>query len=1126
MVHSADRNLLFGILALQMDFITRDALIAAMNAWVLKKDKPLGDLLEEQGALATADRALLEPLVRRHIDQHGGDPSRSLASLSSVDWIGGALEPVGKADTDVQQTLDKLSHRQSEPTDAAVITTSYHRTADPSSRRFQIVRFHARGGLGEVFVAQDAEVHREVALKQIQDRHSGDPESRSRFLLEAEITGGLEHPGVVPVYGLGHNDDGRPFYAMRFIRGDSLKEAIARFHQGELSGRRPGERILELQKLLRRFLDVCNAIAYAHSRGVLHRDIKPGNIMVGQYGETLVVDWGLAKVVGTRERSGEATLRPPSASGSSETLPGSAIGTPAYMSPEQAAGRLDQLGPASDVYSLGATLYCLLTGKAPIESSSLDLEAILERVQRGDFPRPRQVNAELPRALEAISVKAMALHPGDRYASPRALADDIERWLADEPVAAWLEPISIRTRRWMRRNRTMVAAVAAMVLVGLVALSIAYSRESAINARLAAANRQLQATNAELVEAKDRATKAKSISDQRLETTLQAIEDYYSGVSQEVLLNQKEFLRLRTRLLEKPRQFYERLAAELASVSPQDARGWALLARGRSNLGRILQLIGHHDAARKQYEAAVRLYHDLERARPNDPENLQALAACYKGLAIVLAFTGRDPEASQAIREAIELNSRLIQAQPERPLLLGELAGSYTVLAHVLHKAGSSAQAVEWVRKAIVIQAELASTYPNVRRYSDQLAHAYQLLGNLLRDIGDLKEAEASLRKAIGTETRLVSNDSVDEEPQRTLATSYSDLGIVLQDRGNSRDAADSQRKAIEFAAKLALAHPNVPDYARHLAMGYFHLGRTLIYAQENKEAADAYRSGVPIWNKLVSDHPDVPEYKRGLADQYNGLGIALQQTRDWRGAREWLHKAIEIQAGLVAAYPDVPDHQDRLASSWGNLGVLSGHTLDFGGAIDSFRKAIEFQSKLVASHSEIPEFRTRLGTSFHLLATSFHAQGRMNEANDAFRQAIQHQRIALERSPEGALIRGRLKASYQGLAVTSRMLGRVEEAVEALRQRRAFGQQSPIDHYNDACQLALCVPLVRDETRKQALATEAVNTLRAAVAAGWNDAAHTSRDSDLQVLRDRVDFRRLLAELWDRPFPVDPFAK
>ena len=256
-------------------------------------------------------------------------------------------------------------------------------------QRFRILRPHARGGLGDVFVALDSELHREVALKQILEKHADDPDSRERFVAEAEITGGLEHPGVVPVYGLGTYGGGRPYYAMRFIKGDSLKEAIEHFY-GDLSLKNdPGRRSLELRKLLRRFLDVCNAVDYAHSRGVIHRDVKPANIILGKHGETLVVDWGLAKAVGRADPSvGEETIAP-SSSGSSETMPGSAMGTPAYMSPEQARGDLDRLGPPSDVYSMGATLYCLLTGKPPFEGE--DVGEILRKVQRGDFVPPRQL---------------------------------------------------------------------------------------------------------------------------------------------------------------------------------------------------------------------------------------------------------------------------------------------------------------------------------------------------------------------------------------------------------------------------------------------------------------------------------------------------------------------------------------------------------------------------------------------------------------------------------------------------------------------------------------------------------------------------------------------------------------
>jgi eukaryotic-like serine/threonine-protein kinase len=221
--------------------------------------------------------------------------------------------------------------------------------------------------------------------------------------------------------------------------------------------------------LLRRFLDVCNAIDYAHSRGVIHRDLKPANIILGQHGETLVVDWGLAKAVGQAHPSvGEQTIAP-SSSGSSETLPGSAMGTPAYMSPEQASGDLDRLGPRSDVYSLGATLYCLLTGKPPFEGD--DIGEILRKVQAGDVRAPREFDPSLDRALEAVCLKAMATKPADRYATCRALVEDIERWAADEPVSAWREPLSRRVRRWANRNRTAVTSVAVALVAGVVGLA-------------------------------------------------------------------------------------------------------------------------------------------------------------------------------------------------------------------------------------------------------------------------------------------------------------------------------------------------------------------------------------------------------------------------------------------------------------------------------------------------------------------------------------------------------------------------------------------------------------------------------------------------------------------------------
>ncbi len=336
-----------------------------------------------------------------------------------------------------------------------------------TSQRFHILRPLAEGGLGIVSVAYDSELHREVALKEIQRRLAFQPESRTRFLHEAEITGGLEHPGIVPVYSLGWYPDGRPYYAMRLIEGTSLKQSITNFHQ--IGACDPGARTLTLRRLLDRFRDVCEALAYAHSRGVVHRDVKPHNIMVGRFGEALLVDWGLAKAMGqldSTSAAGSRLLKPVDSNGTAETVAGLAMGTPAYMSPEQAGGVTGRLGPASDVYGLGATLYHLLTGRAPFDG---DIREVVDKVRRGDFPRPRSVRRDIPRSLEAVCLKAMALLPEDRYSSAGALADDLERWLADEPVLAWREPLWVRAWRWVKRHRTpVIAASSAVVLTALV----------------------------------------------------------------------------------------------------------------------------------------------------------------------------------------------------------------------------------------------------------------------------------------------------------------------------------------------------------------------------------------------------------------------------------------------------------------------------------------------------------------------------------------------------------------------------------------------------------------------------------------------------------------------------------
>jgi serine/threonine-protein kinase len=470
----ADRNLLFGILALQLDFISRDQLVVGMNAWVLDKHKPLGQVLVEQHTLKADTRAALELLVDKHLECHQNQPQCSLAALSVAPDLRQDLNHI--ADAEVHASLASLptiaphgtgEHFAGVSTDLSGAAKAPVAVGEATSSglRFRVLRPHAEGGLGRVSVARDRELNRDVALKEIKPEYADDAPARARFLCEAEVTGGLEHPGVVPVYGLGRFADGRPFYAMRFVQGDSLKDAIDRFHHTDWNKEGISLRTLALRELLQRFVDVCNAVAYAHSRGVIHRDLKPANVMLGPYGETLLVDWGLAKPLRMEEGQTsppEGFLLPASGDGIA-TQAGAVVGTPSYMAPEQASSKKD-VGPTADVYALGAILYELLVGRPPFKAAT-PLDTVLQ-VLSEEPVAVRRVQPKVPRDLETICHKCLEKDLKKRYGSAEALAEDLRRFCTGEAVAA--RPVGMvgRATRWARRRPAVAVLLAVVVIVG------------------------------------------------------------------------------------------------------------------------------------------------------------------------------------------------------------------------------------------------------------------------------------------------------------------------------------------------------------------------------------------------------------------------------------------------------------------------------------------------------------------------------------------------------------------------------------------------------------------------------------------------------------------------------------
>lgn len=447
---SRDRDILFGTVAVSRRILTPEELVEATVAWTAgEKHQHLADALQAQGKIDETQKAEIESIVA---SQSASNLEDTAAAALGTDVFGA-----------MRDALARIHAAGAPPATTKTLETR------SEAERFEIVTALARGGLGEVFVARDKQLNRDVALKQILERYVSDPSVHERFLVEAEITGRLEHPGVVPVYALGQDADGRYYYAMRLIKGRTLKDEIDDYFATSEPAN-SAEKQLRLQQLLRQFLDVCHTIDYAHSRGVIHRDLKPSNIMLGKYGETLVVDWGLAKQIesGTppqRDAFAESLLVPESVSDSARTQLGSAVGTPSYMSPEQATGQA-MLGAPSDIYGLGATFYHMLTGKYPHTGSSLD--EVFTNIARHKFPPPAEIYPGVAKPLEAICLKAMELHPEDRYASAGEMARDIERFLADQPVSAYAEPWWNTAGRWLRRHQTgVLTSVVALVLLSV-----------------------------------------------------------------------------------------------------------------------------------------------------------------------------------------------------------------------------------------------------------------------------------------------------------------------------------------------------------------------------------------------------------------------------------------------------------------------------------------------------------------------------------------------------------------------------------------------------------------------------------------------------------------------------------
>ncbi len=1078
------RDLLFGLLALQTGMIDQGALFAAFAAWTRDKVRPLADHLGDRGGLDAEGRAAVEAMVAVHVKRHGGDVEKSLASVPMNPSARAGLAALGEPE--IGATLARVARsKNGQATDAEAEDEDPERTgaysvgsATSDGQRFRILRPHARGGLGAVFVALDGELHREVALKQILEKHADDPDSRQRFVAEAEITGGLEHPGVVPVYGLGTDVAGRPYYAMRFIKGESLREAIDRFHNDDGLRTDAGRRSLALRTLLRRFTDVCNAIDYAHSRGVIHRDIKPANIIVGKHGETLVVDWGLAKAIGRADPSGGERTITPSSSGSSETLPGSALGTPAYMSPEQARGDLSRLGPRSDVYSLGATLYCLLTGKPPFDNE--DIGGILRAVQEGQFRRPSEHDSAIDKALEAICLKAMATEPEKRYATPRALADDLDRWMADEPVSAWREPLALRARRWARRNRTVVTAAGAAVLVALVGTAAVLVVQTRANVNLHAANTELAVANTKVTRANTELAASIEREKARFELAQEAIKMFHTGVSEDLLLKQKEFGSLRTKLLRGAQEFYRRLERLLGGQADRDSR--VALGRAYYEVGELTRELDSKKDALSIHQRALALFEELAREAPANAELRSAVERSYAGIAPLLSSLGQQADALAAIG------------------------------------------------RARAIAQDLAASNPADFERRRELARVEYLHAGFLFKNSRVNEAADALERARASQEDLIRISPADERCQLELAKTCDDLAMHLDSSGRTGEALELYGRARDLVEELCRANPTSAQIAHEVPRTLGNLAIALESAGRQNEALAAHDRARELLGTIGAANPTLLSVTRDRAwlDAMTAR-ILIVAARDAE-ALPVLERARMARESLVKAGTAVIRDQTQLISIYSQIAGIHARAGRTSQALTSREPALAVATRLVDAHLGDLGIQAELAGAYLNIADLLSTIGKPSEALTWSEKALSIQRKMVDAELSDSRYSLAVGIRHHGIALLK--CSRPTEAVRAFREAIGLleGLESPTSGaiYDLACVQSLLSAVTSDPGSGltahdgQAEADQAMKSLGRAVAAGWKDRAHMNADTDLDPLRNRNDFRALMMDL---ALPTKPFA-
>jgi len=812
--------------------------------------------------------------------------------------------------------------------------------------RYTLVRELARGGMGRIWIADDARLSRRVAIKELLE---GSGSRGARFERELSLTSRLEHPSIVSIHDGGTWADGKPFYVMKVVSGESLDRVIAR-------ARSVSDRIA----LLPHGLALVDALAYAHAQGIVHRDLKPENVLVGDFGETVVIDWGLAKDL--RAATPELIDGPyRELAREGVTIGGEVMGTPAYMPPEQALG--DAVDERADVYALGAVLYHLLSGARPHAGKTI--EEVLANVISAPPPPLARRAPGVPADLVTIVEKAMAWKPEDRYATAGELAVDLKRFLSGQLVGAHRYSGRQLVWRWLRKHRTavVVASVAMVVLVALGAVSftrIVREEQHAQDARRLA---ELHRRAAEQNHAKAEGLVSFMLVELRAKLEPVGKLDLLEGVALQA-------------------RAYYRDQADAKTPDEQHRRALAL-----HGLGQVLGAKGEAASALAEHQAALAIH---ARLAASDPRWQASLAASSLIVGDALRTRGMGEEALAAYQAGLAINERLVAAASDDVIALGQLAASHASLGDFHFEVRrDAATALRERSRALVLHQQLVALTPGDRDRRRALVASHAGVADMLMHLGEFAKAEAAHREALTLAETLASEDPADAISQALLADRHEELGGVRHNQGDLVTATVHYQRSLEIRARLVDKDPTNAQVRATMARSLMNLGQASDDQGNAKRALEHHRAALAQLEQLLRSDTTNVRLRGFHAFVQRLIGSLLGRQRQLDEAIATFDSSRVTVEKLATEEPANEKWQRDLQYIYADLADAHAQRGELAAAIVHRRQALMLAERIAAIDPANTSSQSDIADALSGLADTLDRNGEPEPALAAYRRAL-----------------------------------------------------------------------------------------------------------------------------------------